>query len=714
MQKNATLNSEQQEAVEHVNGPLLVLAGAGAGKTRIVTQRIARLLDSDVHPSEILAVTFTNKAAHEMQERVARLCSQRVLICTFHSLGARILRESIGALGYKEEVTIYDQEDADKLLRDCMARLGIKTTEVKPKVFRTMISDAKNRLLEPGEIDPSELTTTNEKIFPDLYNLYQARLREYHALDFDDLLVVTVRLFRDCPEELERYRSQWRYLLVDEYQDTNHAQYEMARYLVGQQRNLFVVGDPDQSIYSWRGANIQNILNFERDYPGARVVRLEQNYRSTSTILDAANALIRHNKGRYEKNLWSTLGEGEKIEVIECETDRDEAEAIVSRIVKRHNKDKVPLQEMAIFYRTNAQSRRFEDALLSAQLPYTIIGGQSFYQRREIKDILAYLRIVRSGSDFLSFLRTINLPKRGFGDATLEKIGLGASQANLGVFEYAEWLVAGSGEVRLSSRQREGLEEYLRIVRQLRQMLQNGAALHELVSETIHLSGYISVLKADEETYQDRKGNLDELIGKAAEWQDNCKEGTLEDFLEELSLRASADEETEADLGVRLMTFHNGKGLEFQAVYLVGMEEMLFPHLNSRANDQAVEEERRLCYVGMTRAKQYLHLSSARNRFLWGGSHFMRPSRFLGEIPDRCTYRAGRTSVIPQRAIAQPSPQEEPEDQQFQIGDRVHHQQFGSGIVHDVSRNTLGLIYKVLFDRDASPKTLVAKFAKLT
>lgn len=713
MEKNSTLNPEQQIAVEHVDGPLLVLAGAGAGKTRIVTHRIARLLDLGVHPSEILAVTFTNKAASEMQERVARLYAQRVLICTFHSLGARILRESIGALGYAAEVTIYDQEDSDKLLRDCMHKLGIKTTEVKPKVFRSMISDAKNRLQEPNDIDPATLTTSNERIFPDLYNLYQARLREYGALDFDDLLVMTVRLFRECPEALALYQEQWRYLLIDEYQDTNHAQYEMARLLVGPQRNLFVVGDPDQSIYSWRGANIQNILNFERDYPGAKVVRLEQNYRSTSTILDAANTLIRNNRGRYEKNLWSTLGEGEKIELIECESDRDEAEAVVSRIVKRHNKDGIPLQEMAIFYRTNAQSRRFEDSLLAAQLPYVIVGGQSFYQRREIKDILAFLRIVRSGSDFLSFTRTINLPKRGIGDATLEKIGLGASQAGMGVVEYAEWLVAGSGDVRLSAKQREGLEEYLRIIRQLRQMVREGAALHELVSETIHLTHYLSVLRADEETFQDRKANLDELIGKAAEWQDNSEGGTLEDFLEELSLRAAADESPETNLGIRLMTMHNGKGLEFQAVYLVGMEEGLFPHMNSRGSDQAVEEERRLCYVGMTRAKQFLHISSARNRFLWGASHFMRPSRFLSEIPERYTYRAGRSPTVTYRPAPAPTATES-EEAQFGVGDRVHHQQFGGGVVQDVSRNSLGLIYRVLFDRDSGPKTLVAKFANLS
>jgi len=701
------LNTEQQVAVEHVDGPLLVLAGAGAGKTRIVTFRIARLLELGVPASEILAVTFTNKAAAEMQERVRRLTSQQVLISTFHSLGARILRQSIHALGYPGDLTIYDAEDSEKLLRACMNKLGIKTTEIKPKVFRSMISDAKNRLQDPSEIDVDALETAREKLFPDLYSLYQARLRECNAVDFDDLLALTVRLFQERPDVLDWYRGQWNYLLIDEYQDTNHAQYEMARLLAGERCNLFVVGDPDQSIYSWRGANIQNILNFERDYNGARVVRLEQNYRSTSTILEAANAVIQNNEGRYEKNLWSNLGEGEPIQTLTCESDREEAHFVAKQISNAIAEGMSP-HEIALFYRTNAQSRQLEDALLRFHIPYQIIGGFSFYQRREIKDILSFLRMVQSDSDFLAFARTINLPKRGIGDSSLEKIALGAAQAGIGVLPYCQHLASGSGEVRLSAKQRAGLSDYLDLIDQLRLFAKENS-LFELVSETIHRTGYLQILRADEETYQDRKANIDELVGKAAEWEEGREEVSLLDFLEELSLRGSGDEETNGQPSIRLMTLHNGKGLEFEMVFLVGMEEGLFPHANSRASDEQLEEERRLCYVGMTRAKRTLFLTNAQSRFLWGSVQMMRPSRFLKEIPPKYTrpYQA-------KRAAHRPIEEErEVESSEFQVGDRVNHRQFGQGTVQDVSNSSLGLTYQVLFDSDRSPKTLVAKFAKL-
>lgn len=703
---NQELNPEQQQAVGHVDGPLLVLAGAGAGKTRVVTLRIARLLQLGVPPSEILAVTFTNKAAAEMQERVSRLTSQQVLICTFHSLGARILRQSIGALGYPEGLTIYDAEDSEKLLRNCMDRLGIKTTEIKPKVFRTLISDAKNRLLNPDEIDLAELNSPKEKLFPELYALYQSRLREYNAVDFDDLLATTVRLFRERPDVLEWYRSQWSYLLIDEYQDINFAQYEMARLLTGDRCNLFVVGDPDQSIYSWRGANIQNILNFERDYPGATVVRLEQNYRSTSTILEAANAVIKNNEGRYEKSLWSTLGKGELIQTLQCESDREEAQFVADRIATYVNKQRLSPTEIAIFYRTNAQSRQLEDALLRAQIPYQIIGGFSFYQRREVKEVLSFLRMIQSDSDFLAFARTINLPKRGIGESTLEKIAIGSSEAKMGVLDYCRTLLQGGGEMRLPQKQREGLTDYLLLIDELRKRSKE-LSLFELVSETIHRTGYLQVLRADEESYQDRKANLDELVGKAAEWEEGKEGGSLEEFLEELSLRGSSDEGPTHAESVRLMTLHNGKGLEFQVVFLVGMEEGLFPHANSRATQEQLEEERRLCYVGMTRAKQTLYITSAQSRFLWGTIQYMRPSRFLKEIPPQYTepYRRTKSAqVVESRAH---------EEAEFQVGDRVSHAQFGQGTVQDLSYSSLGLAYKILFDSDRTPKTLVAKFAKL-
>lgn len=627
LQNMIPLNSHQREAVEHLEGPLLVLAGAGAGKTRVVTARIAHLLQAGVSPTAILAVTFTNKAAGEMQERVSHQSVRRPLISTFHALGARILRQSCASLGYQGDFVIYDEEDSLKLIKTCLVDLNITPgRDEKPKHYKNLISDAKNRLVSPEDFDASDLTTEREQRFPDIYSLYQTKLKQYNALDFDDLLYVTVKLFRECPEVLRSYQERWRYLLIDEYQDINHAQYEIASSIVAPTQNLFVVGDPDQSIYSWRGANIQNILNFERDYPGARIVRLEQNYRSTNTILEASNALIRRNVGRFEKNLWSERGFGNPIDVVSCDSDRDEAQFVADRLVEKVSQG-IPLNEMVIFYRTNSQSRQFEDALLSHRLPYVIVGGMSFYQRREIKDILAILRMVESGTDFLAFARTLNVPKRGVGEATLDKLRRGALAAQLPIFDYCCQLDA----LDLTKRQREGVADYVSLIRDLR-ALKNNTPLFELVAQAIRRSGYLNYLKEEEETYQDRKENLDALVSKAAEWTDGQENPTLSGFLEELSLKSTLDD-APGDQRVRLMTLHNGKGLEFQVVFLVGMEEGLFPHINSIGNQDSLEEERRLCYVGMTRAKQSLTFTLSAYRFLRGEPQLMRPSRFLGEVP---------------------------------------------------------------------------------
>jgi DNA helicase II / ATP-dependent DNA helicase PcrA len=623
-----SLNDQQQRAVDHGEGPLLVLAGAGAGKTRVVTARILRLLEKGVPSTAIVAVTFTNKAAGEMQERVAHLSARRPLISTFHSLGVRILRQSIAELGYKPDFTIYDEEDSNRLLKVCLTELGIAGRDAEPKLYKGLISDAKNRLLAPEQIDPNALETRREQRFPEIYSLYQTKLKQYNALDFDDLLYVTARLFRECPQVLRTYQERWHYFLIDEYQDINHAQYEIAAALVASSSNLFVVGDPDQSIYSWRGANIQNILNFERDFPGARVVKLEQNYRSSNTVLEASNALIRRNVGRYEKNLWSNRGAGNPIIVVTCDSDRDEARFVAEKIAE-HIESGSSLNEIVVFYRTNFQSRQFEDALLAHRVPYAIIGGMSFYQRREIKDILAFLRMVESGTDFLAFARTLNIPKRGIGEATLDKLRRGALERQLPVFDYC-----CREELDLPKRQREGVANYVQLIADLRALKAKGVPLFELVAQAVRLSGYLNHLKGDEETFQDRKENVDELIAKAAEWSEGTENPTLLGFLEELSLKSTLDE---APFGqrVRLMTLHNGKGLEFEVVFLVGMEESLFPHANSMGNQAAVEEERRLCYVGMTRTKDLLYLSSSGYRFLWGEPQLMRPSRFLSEIPSQ-------------------------------------------------------------------------------
>lgn len=633
------LNAVQKRAAMHIDGPLLVLAGAGSGKTRVVSMRIAYLIEQGIPPSQILAVTFTNKAAGEMKERIHTLLANRFLdgsptICTFHSLGVRILRESIALLGYTSQFLIYDEEDSNKLLKGCLNTLQIQK-DGDFKTYRSAISNAKNQLQEPSDVIMADVPEIIQSTFVSVYQLYQQRLKEANAVDFDDLLFLTVCLFKEYPEALEVYQTRWQYLLIDEYQDTNHAQYLMARLIVGERCNLFVVGDPDQSIYSWRGANIRNILNFEKDYPGAQIVRLEQNYRSRENILDAANHLIRNNASRFEKSLWSDKGEGKKISLFVGGNDREEAGFVTFEIERLHSLHRVSLNEIAVFYRTNFQSRIFEDFLLRRRIPYVIVGGISFYHRKEIKDILAILRMVSSDRDFISFERTINLPKRGIGHSTIEKIRQGAFDAGLSILEYCK-----TGNFRLSAKQQEGLKEYIELIEHLRSITQE-RSLQRLVTETVRASRYLEVLQAEKETYADRKANLDELVTKAHEWELLNDSGSLIDFLEELSLKSSLDEANDSQEHLSLMTIHNGKGLEFDSVFLVGMEEDLFPHANSRENHEALEEERRLCYVGMTRAKERLYLTAAESRFLWGTHRMMRPSRFLREIPKEYIEREG-------------------------------------------------------------------------
>lgn len=630
------LNPEQKEAVQCLEGPFLILAGAGSGKTKVVTYRIVNLLNSGVSPRSILGLTFTNKAANEMRERVQKLTHNDVIICTFHSLGARILRESIDVLGYHPRFTIYDEEDAEKLLGLCLEEVGVSDKKGEQKTFKIAISKLKNRMITPDNVKAADLPSTLESLVPKVYALYQSKLKECNALDFDDLLYLTVRLFQEHPHILEVYQSRWQYLLIDEYQDTNAAQYEIVRHLVAKSHNLFVVGDPDQSIYSWRGADINNILHFERDFPGAKVVRLEQNYRSRANILEAANALISNNEDRYEKNLWSTKGEGERIKVFVGYDEKEEARFVARQIRKFHESQGVPLKEMVVFYRTNAQSRPFEDQLLSQGLPYIIYGGVSFYQRREVKDILAFLRMVHSGSDFVSFARTINLPKRGIGEVTLEKIRLGAAAENMPIYDFCVRLLtndsARSG-LKFTTKVLEGLKDYAGIIARLRDMV-GVSHLSDLVKAAIEQSGYIGFLQEDKETADERKENLAELVSKAVEWEMATENPSLEGFLEELSLKSATDEGDGLQDRVRLMTLHNGKGLEFITSFIVGLEEDLLPHINSRGSLKAVEEERRLFYVGMTRAKEYLYLTCAETRYMWGSPKMQRPSRFLKEIPN--------------------------------------------------------------------------------
>lgn len=729
------LNSEQKIAADTVEGPLLVLAGAGSGKTRVVTVRIVNLLKAGVPASEILGLTFTNKAALEMKERVQKLTHSNVLICTFHSLGARILRESIHHLGYQSTFTIYDEDDVEKLMKTCINAIPDAPQKLDLRILKGMISKAKNSLVKQDETVPFRQKSPEEAIFPTLYATYQSKLKDYNALDYDDLLFLTLRLFQEYPLVREYYQNRWRFLLIDEYQDTNAVQYAMVNFLVAKHRNICVVGDPDQSIYSWRGANIQNILNFESDYPGARVVKLDQNYRSRSNILEAANALIKCNNNRYEKDLWSDRGPGEKIKHYRLDNEKAEALFVSKQINHHRNQDDVPLNEMVVFYRTNAQSRVFEDYLLQNGIPYVIVGGISFYHRREIKDILAWLRMIHSGADYISFARTINLPKRGIGETTLEKIRLGAEQEGLTILDYCEKVVADyplQVPVKLSAKQKQGLHQYVNVIQELKRVHKEGP-ISALVVKAIDETGYLRYLEEDRETMADRKENLNALISKAFEWETTAEEPNLSAFLEELSLKSTLDEATNEHERVSLMTIHNGKGLEFMVTFLVGLEEDLFPHANSRDDIEKLEEERRLCYVGMTRAKEYLYLSEVSTRFMWGVTRSQRSSRFLREIPSEFVEKIGRASSMgyakpfsslrmqpPKQVKSDPfindMDQREPEDRAvgaFVTGDMVLHKEFGIGRIQDLYEGSAGLTYNVFFTKDQSEKTLVAQFAGL-
>ncbi len=709
------LNAPQRLAVESLEGPLLVLAGAGSGKTRVVTYRVVNLLKHGIPARSILGLTFTNKAAQEMRERVHKMAQSDVLISTFHSLGSRILRESIQLLGYKKDYTLYDDEDSNKLLKSSCLELGFGEEKATLKAMKSFISNLKNH--------PLALFEGNFKLGSeyDIFTHYQKKLKEYNAVDFDDLLLLPVKIFEEYPDTLEHYQNRWKYLLIDEYQDTNQAQYLLIKYLTEKTQNLCVVGDPDQSIYSWRGAQIQNIINFETDFPGALVVPLEQNYRSRSNILDVANSLIRHNITRHEKKLWSDRGEGGKIKQFIGNNDKEEANYVAACVNYYHEQEKIPYNQMAVFYRTHAQSRIFEDFFYSHRVPYVIVGGISFYQRREIKDILAYLKIVHSGSDFIAFSRTINLPKRGLGNVTLEKMRLGATEEGLSIIDFCHAVVNNTplkSPFKLSSKQKQNLESYLQMILELRDAFATGT-LKDLVLYTIAKCDYFSYLKEDPESFEDRKENLDALVNKAAEWEGMQQEVTLASFLEELSLKSNLDEADGDKERVHLMSIHNGKGLEYDVVFLVGLEEDLFPHVNSRDDENALEEERRLCYVGITRAKEYLFLTYAKQRMIWGAFRQQRPSRFLQELPEKKieivksppkSASAASKVVIPKPASAMT----EEFVSDICEGQLISHQMFGIGVVKEIKSSQLGLMYKILFTKDNKERSLIAKLAKLT
>ncbi len=738
-----SLNPQQKQAVQHQKGPMLVLAGAGSGKTKVATLRIAHLLRSGIEASNILGLTFTNKAAKEMKERVEKYASHSVLVCTFHSLGARILRESIHHLGYGRDFLIYDEDDTDRLLKESARELGVAQA-IDLKSIRAFISAAKNGL--------SPSTSEDDEASLALYERYLQKQKQCNSLDFDDLLFLPVQLFRQFPEVLAYYQSRWTHLLVDEYQDTNVAQYTFVKLLSGTSCNLFVVGDPDQSIYSWRGANIRNILSFENDFPGAQIIKLEQNYRSTSTILAAANAVIKNNNAKYEKKLWSALGEGEPIGVFAASSDRKEAAFVANTILELSKKRGIGFKDVCVFYRTNFQSRVLEDEFISRRIPYTLVGGISFYQRKEIKDILSMLRLLDNPQDLISFLRVINLPKRGFGEASIAKIQEACQASGLAILDfmlkvYQEKNFA-SLPFTLNSKQKEGWLDFGQSFCLLKQLRQEGS-LQDLVRGAIFQTRYLTVLDEDTPTKAERLENLQELVVKAGEWEKNVQAAeaesmeqstgeretgeqetreretgeqvaSLSKFLEEISLASSADQAGDAENSVTFMTVHTGKGLEFQVAFLVGIEEDLFPHVNCRNNPSQVEEERRLFYVGLTRAKEHLFISYAQQRALWGSVRRMFPSRFLKEIPIHLrkniattTSSASRPDMFASPAAPPPS-KKEAERPSGSVGEVVFHPQFGVGKIIHAENSSLGLVYDIQFTKDGSTRRLVAKYAPLS
>jgi len=711
----AELNPVQYEAVTHVNGPLLIVAGAGSGKTRILTYRVAHLAARGCQPQRILAVTFTNKAADEMARRVDTLVRARVPVSTFHSFCLRVLRAEVAHIPYQPQFAVYDKGDQLTLVKDCMHRLSISEKHAKPKLYANAISKAKDRLITAARFSESVDNYLDETI-ASVYEEYQRALLKANAMDFDDLIMQCVLLFEQHPDVLEKYQRRFEHMLVDEFQDTNHAQYRMTRLLVAAHRNICVVGDPDQSIYKFRGAEIKNINDFERDFPDARVILLEQNYRSTKTILHAANAVIDKNTGRKEKKLWTTNDDGTPLLLYRASDEEDEAQFIsrnIERILESGNG--VSLNEIVVFYRVHALSRVVEEQLRRARIPYVIVGDVSFYNRREIKDIIAYLRVTVNPADEVNLRRIMNVPVRGIGSTSQEAIAQHARQQNATLFEALEHC----GEItRLSHSVRRAAASFVKLLKKLQRASEEMLPT-ELIQLVLAETRYLEDLRGSQDV-QDRSRieNIKELISAAATYENTSPEErpTAAGFLNEVALSSDLDNWNCESEAVSLMTIHNAKGLEFPYVHIVGLEEDLFPHFNSLEDPTDIEEERRLCYVGMTRAQRRLALTHAYHRTIFGQRKVREPSRFLREIP------AGAVDVIVSaqhdslaaEPPAQRRPGAEPADEcAFTKGTRVRHTHFGPGVISSVQGSGPDARLTITFDSLPNPKVLVAKYAKL-
>ena len=701
------LNPQQQEAVQHAGSPLLVVAGAGSGKTRVLTRRIAYLLaERNVAPYEVLAITFTNKAAGEMKERVAELVGDRarsMWVSTFHSACVRILRKEAQLLGYSNSFTIYDQSDSLRLITLVMRDMNLDSKKYAPRAVQSLISSAKNELQGPADY-LNQSKNQFDQIVADVYAIYQKRLTSANSMDFDDLIAKTVEVLQRHPEARAKYRSRFRHILVDEYQDTNHAQYILIKELVGDVRDGFpiaelcVVGDADQSIYAFRGANIRNILQFEADYPQARTILLEQNYRSTQNILSAANSVIANNENRKEKNLWSESGAGSTLVGHVAESEHDEAEFVVSEISRLRDLGKSNPGDTAIFYRTNAQSRVFEEVFLRSGIPYKVVGGVRFYERREVKDFLAYLRVLVNPEDEVSLRRIINTPKRGIGDRALDLIDLHANARGL---TFWQSLCEVESNQEIAARSASSIIEFVKLIQSLQTLVEAKTRPSVIAQAVLEQSGLLAEL-SDSSDPQDevRVENLEELVAVATEYEesevDEGEEISLVGFLEDVSLVADADQIPEGeDHGgvVTMMTLHTAKGLEFPTVFLTGMEEGIFPHSRTLGDPEELQEERRLAYVGLTRARENLFITRAEYRSSWGAPNYNAPSRFLSEIPDSVIEwnevqekaspisSSNRSSIRRNFAAPKPTGKSSSNTMQLEIGERVSHDTFGLGTV---------------------------------
>ncbi|WP_296004054.1 DNA helicase PcrA [uncultured Veillonella sp.] len=717
------LNKEQQQAVQHTEGPLLILAGAGSGKTKVLTVRIAHLLAQGVNPYEILAITFTNKAAKEMKSRVEGLVgdvANRIWLSTFHSFCAKFLRfELDNFLGYNSNFTIYDTSDSQAVIKAALKALNLDDKYYPVGAMIAAISDTKNKLLFASDFRKQARDFYQQKV-ADVYEYYERELRKNNALDFDDLLLVAVKLLQSNEAVLDKYSKRFRYVMIDEYQDTNHAQYLLAKLLASHWKNIAVVGDADQSIYAWRGADIQNILDFEKDYPNCTSIKLEQNYRSTKIILDAANAVIENNEGRPKKNLWTDKTEGAKIQHFTAQSEHEEAAFIGDTIAKKHDIHGVPYGDMAILYRTNAQSRVLEEALIKRALPYTMVGGTKFYDRKEIKDVLAYLRVLYNPFDDLSLLRIINVPKRSIGATTVAKLQDYARANGTSLFMTLTQLHLVDS---IKGKTKEKLEEFGILIFTLVAEMEDRTVL-DILESILDRTGYLAQLEESTDPQdQARAENIGELLSVAKDFQDTNPSGTVEDFLEQVALVNDVDSFEQEESKVTLMTLHAAKGLEFPIVFLGGLEEGLFPHSRTLMNPEEIEEERRLAYVGITRAEKELYISNATTRTVFGRTSSYLPSRFIDEIPEELVdgLRAKRKVPddikrhVPQHMSVTSRPVTKPIVRNeviadWKVGDTAIHSKWGNGKVINVAGEGAGMKLTIEFPTQGV-RVVMAKFA---